>query len=81
MRSCQLNGPILHNSSSLSKIYFGGQEKSPTFNGYLSRFMYVNYALSSDEVYNIYQNGPESNSNIFSFLSSNLKLMLNYELA
>lgn len=56
-RSCILPGVPVHDANLLSNIYVGGPD-GLTFNGYISRFKYMDRAATVSEVMQIYRKGP-----------------------
>lgn len=74
-RSCILPGVPVFDPYYLKNIYVG---RSPTFNGYISRFRYLNRAISPAEVYQLYRQGPLQPNWLWNSLKSRFGITVNF---
>lgn len=79
VRSSILPGVPINDDANLSKLYIGGAGGGSTFNGYFSKFKYMNRAITPDEAMKFYIAGPYSSS--YWFKTFNAKLGLNLDLS
>lgn len=76
VRSCILPGVPVNDSTHLSTLYIGGASGANTFNGYVSRFKYLNRATTPNEIMKMYLAGPYGSNYWFKNMKTKLNITL-----
>lgn len=74
-RSCVLPGVPLQPRSEMEKLFVGHGD---TYNGYISRLKYYNRSISSQEVYDLYKDGPLPPSAWYSVLKDRINVLMTF---